>query len=131
MNESKGIKNQEKQAVPTKAETDVYLRPAVDIFEDAAGITLTADLPGVSRERLNIEVEKDILVIEGQMSLEVPQGMEALHADLRANRYQRRFTLSGGLDTDKISAQMKDGVLTLSVPKRAELQPRKIQIAVS
>ena len=55
--------------------------------------------------------------------------MEALYADVRATRYQRSFTLSNELDTDKISAEMKDGVLTLKLPKRAELQPRKIQVS--
>lgn len=130
MNENKHIKPRQERELQASIEKDVYLRPAADIYEDSMGITLTADLPGVTRERLNIEIDKDTLVIEGQASLDVPEGMEAFYADVRATRYQRRFILDGALDIDKISASMKDGVLTLKIPKRAERQPRKIQVTV-
>jgi HSP20 family molecular chaperone IbpA len=104
--------------------------PPVDIYEDAAGITLVADLPGVSRERLSVQVDKETLLIEGEAAIEMPGEMEALHADLRTTRFRRSFSLSRELEADRIDAQMKDGVLTLTVPKRAEAQPRKIQINV-
>jgi HSP20 family molecular chaperone IbpA len=129
MSESKEMKTQETQEMQARSETEAFLRPAVDIYEDTQGITLRADLPGVSRERLNIQVDGNTLTIEGQASIDMPEGMEALYADVRATRYQRSFTLSNELDTDKISAEMKDGVLTLKLPKRAELQPRKIQVS--
>jgi HSP20 family protein len=114
-----------------RPETDAALLPPVDIYEDAKGITLTADLPGVSRERLSVRVDKDTLSIEGQAVIDMPEGMEALYADLRVTRYRRSFTLSHELETQQISAQMKEGVLTLRVPKRAELQPRKIEVQVT
>jgi HSP20 family molecular chaperone IbpA len=109
---------------------EAALLPPVDIYEDAAGITLVADLPGVSRERLSVQVDKDTLLIEGEAAIEMPSEMEALYADLRTTRFRRSFTLSRELQTDQIDAQMQDGVLTLKVPKRAELQPRKIQVNV-
>jgi HSP20 family molecular chaperone IbpA len=89
-----------------------------------------ADLPGVSRERLSVQVDKDTLLIEGEAAIEMPGEMEALYADLRTTRFRRSFTLSRELQADRIDAQMQDGVLTLKVPKRAELQPRKIQVNV-
>jgi HSP20 family protein len=109
-------------------DSDVVLRPPVDIYEDAEGITLMADLPGVSRERLNIEVDKDMLLIEGDAQVDMPEGMEALYADVRTPRYRRSFTLSGELETGAIDASLKDGVLSVHIPKRAEVRPRRIDV---
>ncbi|MDZ7750281.1 MAG: Hsp20/alpha crystallin family protein [Gammaproteobacteria bacterium] len=128
MTETRDLKTQENKELEARGGSEAYLRPVVDIFEDANGITLMADLPGVSSDRLNIEVDRNTLAIEGQVSLDMPKEMEALYADVRATRYQRSFTLSNELDTDAIKAEMKDGVLTLNVPKRAEHQPRRIQV---
>jgi HSP20 family protein len=104
------------------------LRPAVDICEDANGITLYADMPGVSRERLNLRVDGRTLAIEGDAEIRLPAEMRAVHAEVRSTRYERSFTLSSELATDRIEASLKDGVLTLRVPKRAELQPRRIEV---
>jgi len=109
-------------------ESDVVLRPPVDIYENAEGITLMADMPGVSRERLNIEVDKDMLLIEGDAKIDMAEGMEALYADVRTPRYRRSFTLSGELDTGAINASLKDGVLSVHIPKRAEVRPRRIEV---
>ena len=106
------------------------LRPAVNIFEDADGITLEADMPGVSKDRLQLQVERDQLVIEGDVELRMPDGMEALYADIRATRYSRAFALSRELDAEQIDASLKNGVLRLRIPKRAEVRPRKIEVRV-
>jgi HSP20 family molecular chaperone IbpA len=111
-------------------ETEMALRPAVDIYEDAEGITLQADMPGVDREHLNLEVDRDSLTIEGDARIEMPEGMEALYADVRSTRYRRIFTLSGELETGDIKASLKDGVLSVYIPKRAEVRPRKIEVRV-
>ncbi len=113
-----------------EAETPALI-PAVDIFEDSNGITLRADLPGVARDRLDIQVEDDTLTIAGDAAIEMPEGMKPLYADVRATRYRRRFTLSRELATDRISAQLTDGVLTLTIPKREELRPRKIEVSAA
>ena len=130
MTESKKMKTQDKREMQTRTEQDVYLRPAVDIYEDGSGITLKADLPGVSRDRLDVQVDGNNLAIEGQAAISIPEEMEALYADVSTTRFRRSFTLSNELETDKISAEMKDGVLTLHLPKRAELQPRKIEVSL-
>jgi len=107
------------------------IRPAVDIFEDDTGITVHADMPGVSRERLDIQVDRDTLSIEGRAEIAMPEGLEALYADVRSTRYQRSFTLSHELDGEKAQASLKDGVLQLRIPKREQYQPRKIEVRVS
>lgn len=113
-----------------KHESEITLRPPVDIYEDAEGITLMADMPGVSRERLNIEVDKDMLLVEGNARIVMPEGMEAVHADVRATHYRRSFALSSELEADRIDASLKDGVLNVRIPKRPEVRPRKIEVRV-
>lgn len=104
------------------------LLPPVDVVEDATGITLYADLPGVSRDRLNLRVEGDTLTIEGDLALAVPQEMRASHAEVQHNRYRRSFTLSKELDAGKIGAELSQGVLRVRVPKAEHAQPRRIEV---
>jgi HSP20 family protein len=104
------------------------IRPPVDIWEDKDGITLCADMPGVSRDHLNVRIDGNNLVVEGQVQLELSEKAEALYADVRSSLYRRSFALSGELETGKIAASLKDGVLTVRIPKRAELRPRKIEV---
>lgn len=107
---------------------DPSLSPAVDIYEDDHGIVLLADLPGVSKDALHIHVDRDSLRVEGEANIEMPEGIQAIYADVRATRFERSFTLSSELDTAHIDANLKDGVLTLRIPKREEVRPRRIQI---
>ncbi len=102
--------------------------PRCDVLEDSQGITLLADLPGVSRERLELKVDGDNLTIEGVVSTAMPQQMEATYVEVRVPRYRRAFTLSRELDSEKIEANLADGVLTLRIPKKAHAQPRKIAV---
>ena len=110
-------------------EEEAVLRPAVDIFEDADGITVQADLPGVSRDRLNIQADRNALLIEAEAAIDMAAGMEALYADVHSTRYARSFVLSGELDPGRIEANLKDGVLTLRIPKRLEFRPRRIEVS--
>lgn len=104
------------------------LRPAVDIFETGDGITLKADMPGVSKERLNLRMDGANLLVEGRIGISPQDQMQALHADVRAAVYRRSFMLSNEFEADKIDANLKDGVLTVRIPKRAELLPRRIEV---
>jgi len=105
--------------------------PRVDVLEDGTGITLLADLPGVSRDALEIHVEGDSLTIEGQVSPATPEAMEATYAEVRVPRFRRMFTLSRELDGSRIEAQLKDGVLRLRIPKQEHAQPRRVQVKVA
>ena len=113
-----------------RREAEILLQPPVDIFEDAEGITLLADMPGLSKERLNLQVDRDSLTVEGVAEIDMPEGMEALYADVRSTRYRRVFALSGELETKDIDASLRDGVLRVHIPKRAEVRPRKIEVRV-
>ncbi len=110
------------------ATAESVLRPPVDIYETGEGITLQADMPGVARERLNLRVEGNSLLIEGTIGVAPREQMTALHADVRSTVYRRSFTLSNELETQKIEAVLKDGQLTVRIPKRAELKPRRIEV---
>ena len=107
------------------------LIPPVDVVEDEAGITLTADLPGVAKENLAIRVDGDTLTIEAPVSLGESQNMEPVYVEIRAAEYKRSFTLSRELDTAKIDAALKDGVLKLYVPKVEQAKPRRIEVKAS
>ena len=102
--------------------------PAVDVFEDAAGITLLADMPGVPKELLELKVEGEALLIEGGVLSHRLDGLEAIYAELRIPRYRRSFNLSRELDITRIEANLKDGVLNLRIPKQAHAQPRRIAV---
>jgi HSP20 family protein len=104
--------------------------PPVDIYEDESGITVFADLPGVSRENLGIRVTGDNLVIEGVASVPAGADMELLHGELHNPQYRRSFTLSRELDPQKIEAELSNGVLHLHIPKAEEARPRRIEVNV-
>src|SRR4030095_14769165 len=102
---------------PTEVETrareqELVLAPAVDIFENSHGITVHAEMPGISKDRLNVQADRNSLLIEGDAAIDMPSGMEALYADLQTRKYRRRFVLSGELEADKIEATLKDCLLT-------------------
>lgn len=118
----------EVQEMERAAEDPFALLPPVDIYEDETGITLIADLPGVSKERLGVKVNGDSLQIEGIVAVPGPQEMELVHAEITASCYRRSFTLSRELDASKIEAKLKDGVLKLRIPKAEEAKPRRIEI---
>ncbi len=108
------------------------MRPPVDIFEHDDGFTLMLDMPGVSRDRLDVRVERDRLLVAGDIEIDIPKDMESHYADVRATHYERSFSLSGEqLDTDAVQAELKDGVLKIDIPRREELKPKKIQVTMA
>lgn len=108
--------------------TQATLLPPVDVIEDASGITLYADLPGVPKDKLSLHLDADSLTIEGEVVMATPEGITASRAEVSAPTYRRVFTLSKELDGEKVSAEFKGGVLKLRIPKAEHAQPRKIAI---
>lgn len=119
---------QASQQTPLPARDKEHLMPRVDIREDGEAVVLVADMPGVSRDGVSIEVHDGVLSIEGEMALSIPDGMASLYAEYKASGYARRFTLSPELDTDAIVANMEHGQLTIRLPRRASHQPRRIEV---
>jgi HSP20 family protein len=104
------------------------LRPPVDIHETGEGIVLRADMPGVTKERLDLRVEGNTLLIEGTIGISPQDQMSAMYADVRGTTWRRQFVLSNELESGRIEANLQNGVLTVRIPKRAELRPRRIEV---
>jgi len=105
--------------------------PRVDVLEDQTGITLLADLPGVSRDQLDLKVDGDTLLTEGRWASPLPDGQEPTYAEVLRPLDRRDATLSRELDSSRIEANLKNGVLNLRIPKQAQAQPRRIEVQVS
>ena len=105
--------------------------PMVDVTEDASGITLYADLPGVQKDKLSVRVEADSLSIEGEISLPWVKDLQVNHIEVPVPRYARSFTLGKELDREKVAAEFKHGVLKLHIPKGEHVKPRKIEVTVA
>ena len=99
------------------------------MIEDLEGLTLYADLSGVPKDRLSVHIDGETLFIEGEMGLETPKGLEATHVEVSLPRYRRVFTLSRELDPNRMSAELKNGVLKVRIQKAEHAKPRKIEIS--
>ena len=130
MSETNRVAARDAQQDPTSAPPQGALFPPVDIVENENGILLVADLPGVSKDRLGVRVDGESLVIEGTASVAVADGFELVHQEVRHPAWRRSFTLSRELDASKIEAGLKDGVLTLHIPKAEAARPRRIDVKV-
>jgi HSP20 family molecular chaperone IbpA len=108
---------------------DAALMPPVDVFEDSNGITLFADLPGVSRDKLHLQVEGGTLTIDAELNLTLPESLQSSHTEVGLGRFHRSFALSAELDADKVSAELTNGVLRLTIPKAEHAKPRRISIS--
>jgi len=127
----KRVQTEGQSQLQQKQEPSVVLAPPADIFENSDGIGIVLDMPGVTKDRLTVKSDRNELVIEGEASIDMPAGMEAAYAEVRSARYRRSFVLTNELDADSVEASMKDGVLSIRIPRRAELQPRQIEIQTS
>ena len=110
-------------------ETERYLTPPADIYETSDELVLVADVPGVSDDQLSINVDRDILTIQAR-SQDIQSG-QPVDREFQLMSYYRQFQLSNRIDQDKISAELKHGVLTLHLPKAVEARPRQIAVQTS
>ena len=101
--------------------------PAVDIFENDKAITLLADLPGVERADVDITLEKRVLTLKARCGVKPPEGYSLMHAEYEAGDFERSFSVSDEIDAAGITATVREGVLTLTLPKQAP-DKRRIEV---
>ena len=129
--EGRALEVQKKKELVEKEEKTVparYYVPNTDIYETEDAITCVVEMPGVEKDKVDITVEDDILQIEGQIEFANYAEMQPVYTEYNIGHYSRRFNLSSRIDQGKISADIKDGVLTLVLPKAEEAKPRRITI---
>ena len=105
------------------------ITPPVDIYETNGGLVVTADLPGVPKEGLDVRVENNLLTIRGKASHSAPG--DPIYREYELVNFFRQFELNDKVDQGKISAELKHGVLTLNLPRAEEAKPRKIEVKAS
>jgi HSP20 family molecular chaperone IbpA len=123
-----GIQERGKREV-TRAR-DRYARPPVDIYETGDGLVLLADLPGVGKNDLEISVDDSVLTIQAKAGY-TPAGKNPIYREFEVSGFFRQFELGEELDRRKIGAELKHGVLTLTLPKVPEAKPRQVEVKVS
>jgi HSP20 family molecular chaperone IbpA len=131
MAKSQALQVQEKKELVSQGEKTVparYYTPNTDIFETEDSLTVMMELPGIEKKNVDVNIEKGVLRIEGKIDSAKYEGLEPLYTEYSVGHFSRSFTLSDTIDHRKIDAQLKDGVLTLTLNKAKEALPRKIAI---
>lgn len=119
------------KAVAEHKAIPLTMRPAADIHESKDGAIIYIDLPGVSKEALEIDVDKDVLSIRGAINLHTPDDLDAQYMDVHSGVFERRFTLGEQLDSENIEAKLEQGELYVFIPRSEEHKPRKIHVKVA
>ena len=122
---------QEKREIDKKQESTVPARtfvPTADIFETEPSLTLVLEMPGIEKSNVDVSVEDGVLTVQGRLDFSKYEGLQPLYTEYNIGHYRRSFSLSNKVDQSKISAEMKDGVLTLILPKAEEAKPRRIAV---
>jgi len=131
MSETKPLGVQEKKELVSKGEKTTpgrYYLPPTDIYETANALIIAMELPGVARESIEVKIEDDVLYLDARIDYAKYEGMEPLYTEYNVGHFTRSFALSQGIDQQQISAAVTDGVLTLTLLKAKQVQPRRIAI---
>jgi HSP20 family protein len=123
---------QRKREVDSKQETTIPARafvPVTDIFETEEALTVIMEMPGVAKEYVDVNVENDVLTIEGRIDFSKYERLQPVYTEYNVGHYARTFRLSSKIDQDRISAEIKDGVMTLLLPKAEKAKARRIKVS--
>jgi HSP20 family protein len=123
---------QKKRELEGKEERTIPARtflPTADIYEDRDSLKVILEMPGVEKDNVNVRVEEGVLFVEGRLDLSKYRGLQPLYTEYNIGNYARTFRLSNAIDQDKIGAELKDGVLSLTLPKAERAKPRTIQVS--
>jgi HSP20 family protein len=132
MSDSQELQVQQKREVEKKTEGTTPGRifvPVTDIFETPEALTVVLEMPGVDRNSIEASVQNDVVTIEGRIDFSKYEGMQPVYTEYNVGHYARSFEISNKVDQSKISAQMKDGVVTIVLPKAEQAKSRKIEIS--
>jgi HSP20 family protein len=132
MSDSQELQVQQKREVEKKTEGTTPGRvfvPVTDIFETPEALTVALEMPGVDRNSLEARVEDNVVNIEGRIDFAKYEGMQPVYTEYIVGHYARTFEISNKIDQSKISAQMKDGVVTIVLPKAEQAKPRRIDVS--
>jgi len=132
MSDSQELQVQQKREVEKKTEATTPARvflPVTDIFETPEALTVILEMPGVDRNSLEARVEDDVVTIEGRIDFSKYEGMQPVYTEYIVGHYARSFEISNKIDQSKISAQMKDGVVTIVLPKAEQARTRRIEVS--
>jgi len=122
---------QKKREHDRKQETTIPARvfvPTADIYESQDALTVILEMPGVDKNDVDVRVEEGLLKIEGRLDLSKYDGLQPLYTEYNVGHYARSFRLSSKIDQNAIGAELKDGVLSVTLPKAEEAKPRTIQV---
>jgi HSP20 family protein len=122
---------QQKREVGKAQEATAAMRaflPTTDIFETEEALTVVLEMPGVDRDNVDVSVENGMLTVEGRINFNKYEGLQPLYTEYNIGPYRRTFQISGRVNQDKITAELRDGVITLVLPKAEVAKPRKIEI---
>ena len=131
MAETQSLEVQDKKELVAKGEQTVparYFVPTTDIHETDEALTVVMDVPGVERKDIDINLENDLIRIEGRIDPSKYDGLDPLYTEYNVGHFARTFALSAKVDRQRIGAQLEDGVLTLTLPKTTEALPRRISV---
>jgi HSP20 family protein len=131
MSGSQELAVREKQELAQKEETTIpgrYYVPASDIFETDEALTLLLEMPGVGKNNIDIQIEDDLLRVEGKIDFSAYKDIEPVYTEYNVGHYARAFVVSNNIDRDSIAAQVENGVLTLTLPKSKDALPRRIAV---
>ena len=123
------VPEKREEQLPETREESRSLVPPVDIFEASDGLAVVVDLPGVEKDAVDVRVENDVLTISGKTSGE-PHG-DALYREFQLLNFYRQFQLSEQVDQEKIRAELKNGVLSIHLPKAEKAKPKQITVNVA
>ncbi|MBV9626481.1 MAG: Hsp20/alpha crystallin family protein [Xanthobacteraceae bacterium] len=126
------VQVQQKREVENDRESTVPARrfvPVTDIFETDQALTVVLEMPGIDKGSVDVRVENDLLSIEGQVDLSKYRGLAPLYIEYNVGNYARSFQLSSKIDQDRITADLKDGVMTVTLPKAEKAKPRRINVS--
>jgi HSP20 family molecular chaperone IbpA len=132
MDTQQELQVQQKREVESKQEATIPARvfvPATDIFETDEALTVILEMPGVDKDKVDVKVENDVLKIEGWIDFSRYEGLQPVYTEYNIGNYARSFQVSSKIDQDRISAELRDGVMTLVLPKSEKARPRKISVS--